>query len=332
VTTLLAHGTTTAVYFGSVHVDATVALAEICLEHGQRALIGKVAMDNPAQCPDFYRDADADTAIAATAATIERIRALQPSGERPLVLPVITPRFLPSCTDDLLSGLGALARETGCHVQTHCSESDWEAAHTAGRFGTSDTAVLDRFGLLSTRAILAHCNFVTAEDRAVMKAREAAIAHCPLSNVYFANAVLPLREALDEGVNVGLGSDIAGGSSPSVLDNARMAVTISRVRASGVDAALPAASRGAPGTEISVTEAFWLATAGGGEALGLPIGLFVEGAEFDAVLVDPDGAPGNLRLLPEETDADRFERIVRCGCSTDLVAVWVRGRQVLPLL
>ncbi|WP_198045839.1 guanine deaminase [Novosphingobium aquimarinum] len=328
VATLLAHGTTTAVYFGTVHVDATVALAEICLEHGQRALIGKVAMDDREQCPDFYRDADVDAALAATAETIARIRALQPGEDHPLVLPAITPRFLPSCTDDLLAGLGALARETGCHVQTHCSESDWEVAHSAGRFGATDTAVLDRFGLLATRAVLAHSNFVTADDRAIIKARNAAIAHCPLSNVYFANAVLPLREALDEGVHVGLGSDIAGGSSPSILDNARMAMTISRLRASGMDAAVPASKRGAAGTSISVAEAFWLATAGGGEALGLPIGLFAEGAEFDAILVDPGTASSDLRMTGGEPNHDRFEHIVRCARSADLSAVWVRGRQV----
>jgi guanine deaminase len=259
---------------------------------------------------------------------ISRIRALQGHKPNPLVLPAITPRFLPSCTDELLAGLGALAHNTGCHVQTHCSESDWEVEHTARRFRATDTEALDRFGLLSTRAILAHGNFVTADDRAVLKQRGAAIAHCPLSNAYFANAVLPLREALDEGVSLGLGSDIAGGSSPSLLDIARMAVTASRMRASGVDAGAAADVRGIPGAVISVAEAFWLATAGGGEALGLPIGVFAKGAEFDAVLFDPNAPSSDVRISPEETAAERFEKIVRCAGRTNLTAVWVRGRQV----
>lgn len=328
VTILLAHGTTTAVYFGTIHVDATVELAKICLEHGQRALIGKVAMDAEDQCPGYYRDANAAEAIAATASTIAQIRALQTAGVPPLVLPVITPRFLPTSSDELLAGLGALARETGCHVQTHCSESDWEVQHGIDRFGDSDTAVLDRFGLLSTRASLAHSNFVNGHDRSVIKRRDAAIAHCPLSNAYFANAVLPLRETLDEGVHVGLGSDIAGGDSPSILENARMALVTSRLRASGVDASLPPRARGGKGAAISVAEAFWLATAGGGQALGLPIGVFAEGAEFDAILVDSGDLPAGRTTSREEGPADRFERIVRCARPSDIAAIWVRGRKV----
>ena len=129
---LLANGTTTAVYFGTLHVDANLALAEICLDRGQRALVGKVAMDNPAECPDFYRDADADAAVADTRRFIERLAEMQ-AGERPLVHPAITPRFVPSCTDALLQGLGQIAHETGCHVQTHCSESDWASEYVRNR-------------------------------------------------------------------------------------------------------------------------------------------------------------------------------------------------------
>ena len=124
VETLLANGTTTAVYFATIHVEASLALAEICLERGQRALVGKVAMDDPQQCPDFYRDAGASAAAADTRVFIERLAGLQQDGDR-LVHPAITPRFVPSCTDALLQELGRIAHQTGCHVQTHCSESDW---------------------------------------------------------------------------------------------------------------------------------------------------------------------------------------------------------------
>jgi len=123
VETLLAHGTTTALYFATIHLPATKRLAEICLSRGQRALVGRVGMDHPDQCPDDYRDPSAAVAIAETRALIAHIRAL-PGNEAALVQPVITPRFVPACTDALLEGLGALAEETGCHVQTHCSESD----------------------------------------------------------------------------------------------------------------------------------------------------------------------------------------------------------------
>lgn len=325
---LLAHGTTTAVYFATIHVDATLALAEICLRRGQRAIIGKVAIDHPDQCPDFYRDESAEAALDGTRRVIERIRAMQPTG-RPLVLPAITPRFLPACSDALLEGLGVLANETGCHVQTHCSESDWEVAHTAGRFGASDVAALERFGLLPRYAILAHSNFVTRADRDLVRNSGAGIAHCPLSNFYFAGAVAPIRHALDEGLHVGLGTDISGGPSAFLLDSARMAMAASRALDRGTDPALAPENRGRPGSAVTVEEAFWLATRGGGEALGLPIGCFEPGFAFDALVVESDRPGSALRNWSGlDSDHDRFEKIVRCAVPSDLVATWVNGRQV----
>ncbi|MGO4835059.1 amidohydrolase family protein, partial [Rhizobiaceae sp. 2RAB30] len=160
---LLANGTTTAVYFGTIHLEANLALAEICLQRGQRALVGKVAMDNAAECPDYYRDADASSAVADTRSFIDRLAAMQREGE-PGVLPVITPRFVPSCSDALLEGLGRLAGETGCHVQTHCSESDWAHNYVLERFGKTDAEVLAGFGLMTQRTILAHSNFISCSD------------------------------------------------------------------------------------------------------------------------------------------------------------------------
>ena len=203
---LLANGTTTALYFATIHQDATRTLVDTCIEKGQRALIGKVSMDNVDECPDYYLDASPEAAIEGTRALIDYVRA-HPENTDGRVLPVITPRFIPSCTDATLEGLGALAKECGCHVQTHCSESDWAHGYVLSRYGVTDTEALDRFGLLGRRTVLAHANFLTTDDMDRVREREAAVAHCPLSNVYFANAVFPLRAALDKGVHVGLGTD-----------------------------------------------------------------------------------------------------------------------------
>ncbi len=324
--TLLANGTTTAVYFGTIHLPATLRLAEICLRRGQRASVGRVAMDHPDQCPPFYRDASASAAIDETRALIESIRAL-PSNEN-LVRPIVTPRFIHACTDELLSALGALAAETGCPVQTHCSESDWEHGHVLARCGCTDTAALHGFGLLAPHTVLAHGNFANDADFGLIRAAEAGIAHCPLSNVYFANAVFPLRAALERGVRVGLGTDISGGAHPSVLDSARMAVTMSRALEGGVDPARPAGARGRPGARVTASEAFWLATAGGAAVLGQPTGLFREGHAFDALLLDADPAGSNLRLDPAEPAARRLERIVHTAARADILCVWVNGRLV----
>jgi guanine deaminase len=325
---LLANGTTTAVYYATIHLPATQKLAELCLKKSQRALIGRVAMDDPEECPPYYRDASAAIAEAETREFISYVQSM-PGNENALIRPVITPRFIPACSDELLRGLGALARATGCHVQTHCSESDWEHRHVLDRCGISDTAALDTFGLLSRRTILAHGNFIDDADVALIAARGSGIAHCPLSNVYFSDAVFPLRRILERRVHVGLGSDIAGGASPSLLDNARHAVIASRLLEAGVDAALTRDERRRNGSRIDAETAFWLATAGGGIVLDLPIGLFREGFQFDALLVDATVAGSNLRVGPADAPEDILQKILHHAARANIRGVWVANREVV---
>jgi guanine deaminase len=330
VDTLLANGTTTAMYFGTIHLAATEVLADICLRRSQRALIGRVAMDDRGQCPAYYRDPDAGTAVAETREFIGYVRSMAGNGSG-LVLPVITPRFIPSCTDALLQGLGHLVRETGCHVQTHCSESDWAHDFVLARCGVTDTTALYRFGLLSRRTILAHGNFIDGPDVATILEAGAGIAHCPLSNVYFSDAVFPVRRMLDEGVHVGLGTDIAGGASPSILENARHAVIASRTLESGVDARLSRERRRSPDSRIDAATAFWLATAGGGIALDLRIGMFREGYQFDAIVVDGRSPHGNLRLREHAAPEEILQKIVYHATRADIREVWVANRRVHTL-
>jgi guanine deaminase len=324
---LLANGTTTALYYATIHLPATRVLADICLARSQRALIGRVAMDDAEHCPAYYRDASAAVAEAETRAFIGYVQSM-PGNQAGLIKPVITPRFIPSCSDDLLQRLGVLAQESGCHVQTHCSESDWEHRTVLDRCGMTDTAALDGFGLLSRRTILAHGNFVADEDIALIAGRGAAIAHCPLSNVYFSDAVFPLRRVLRQGVHVGLGSDIAGGASPSILDNARHAVIASRSLESGVDPALTRDQRRRPDSRIDAITAFWLATAGGGVALDLDVGVFREGFQFDALVIDARAPDSNLRLHQEDTPAEILQKIIYHASRVNIREVWVANRRV----
>ena len=328
VETLLANGTTTAVYFATAHLESTMRLADICLEQGQRAFVGKVAMDDPEQCPDYYRDESAAAALAATRDLIAYVRAL-PGNEGALVRPIITPRFIPSCTDALLEGLGGLAGESACPVQTHCSEGDWEHGFVLERYGRTDTHSLQDFGLLRPGTILAHGNFLSGEDMDRIAEAGAGIAHCPLSNYYFSNAVFPLRAALDKGLRIGLGTDISGGASPSILDNCRHAVNASRALEDGVDPDLEAACRGRPASRIDFRTAFWMATAGGGEALGLPVGRFESGCRFDAMLVDTRRPGSNLMVWPDaDCLEDVLQKIVYNAGRDDIRTVWVEGRVV----
>lgn len=326
---LLANGTTTALYFATVHQEATRALVDICLEKGQRALVGKVAMDNAEECPDYYRDASPEAAIAGTRSLIDYVRS-HPDNADSRVLPVVTPRFIPSCTDAALEGLGALAKECGCHVQTHCSESDWAHGYVLSRHGMTDTESVDRFGLLGRKTVLAHANFLTDTDMDKMKLRESAVAHCPLSNAYFANAIFPLKAALEKGVNVGLGTDISGGPSASMFENCRGAVLASRMLESGVDPKLSAEDRASYGAaRIDFRDAFHIATAGGGKALDLPIGQFTPGYLFDAVVVDTRADKSPIRLWDDLDHGDGIlQKIIYAAGRANITDRWVGGKHI----
>ena len=325
---LLAHGTTTAVYFSSRHLDATTELASICHAAGQRSFVGRVAMDHPEETPAFYRDASAQEATDLSARSIDEIRTIDPDGR--LVRPIITPRFIPACSDDLLEGLGELASASGAPVQTHCSESDWEHHHVLERFGISDTTALERFGLLKSGTVLAHVAHAATGDLERMAGIGVGVAHCPLSNAYFANAVFPTLRALDLGVPVGLGSDIAGGPSPSLLLQCHQAVTSSRMLEDGADPTRLAAERGVPLSRIDIQTAFWMATVGGARILDLPVGLIEAGYRFDAIAVDTTSTAGPLRVWEGlDTPESIFEKVVRLAGPTEIIAVWVDGRQVV---
>jgi len=179
VPTLLGLGTTTAVYYSSIHEDATRLLAERCAVGGQRAFVGRVAMDHPTGTPEWYRDESADVALERSRRSVRDV--FEIGATSGLVKPILTPRFIPACSDELLAGMGRMADELGCTIQTHCSESDWEHANVRDRFGRSDTEMLDAFGLLRERTVLAHGNLVSTTDAALIRAR--VCGHRPLSVV-----------------------------------------------------------------------------------------------------------------------------------------------------
>ena len=332
VRTLLANGTTTAMYFGTIHAVGNQVLAERCLALGQRALVGKVAMDEPSQCPPYYKDASAAEGIAETARFIDWLRQ-HPDNAQQRVLPVITPRFIPSCTDELLRGLGDLAGRIGAHVQTHCSESDWAHAHVLERQGRTDAHALHDFGLLTRRTVVAHANFLTADDVALMARTGASVAHCPLSNFYFANSVFPARSGREQGLGMGLATDISGGYSPSMFDACRHAMTASLALHEGVDPSLGALQRGRAGqgvqARIDHVFALWLATAAGGDALDLPLGRIEPGHAMDALAIDCQGPDSNVQIWPgADGPADILQKIIHHATRANVASTWVQGECV----
>ncbi|MCL2912841.1 guanine deaminase [Shewanella corallii] len=328
VETLLANGTTSAVYFATIHNEASVTLAKTCLELGQRGFVGKINMDDASQCPDYYLE-DTVQGLADTEQFIQDVLAL-PGNEQRLVSPVVTPRFVPSCTPQMLKGLGELTTKYKCHVQTHCSESDWARDYSLEHYGKSDVAIYQEMGLLTRKTILAHSIFLSDDDCEAIKATGASIAHCPLSNMYFANAAMKTREILDKDLHVGLGTDISGAPVPSVFHTCLDAVNHSRVREDGTNTHLPAPERGEAGSRISFLESYWMATVGGGLAIDTKVGLFAPEYAFDALIIDTQAPDSDLFVIPElDTPRDRLEKIIALNRRTNVRKVYVQGKQVI---
>ncbi|WP_339268196.1 guanine deaminase [Paenibacillus sp. FSL R5-0470] len=328
VDTLLANGTTTALYFATVHKEASLLLAQICADKGQRGLVGKVVMDDPQGNPEYYRDTDTDTAIKDTEEFILAVKELAKSTKQG-VYPVVTPRFIPSCTNEALQGLGDLAAKYDTHIQSHCSESDWAHGYVQERFQKNDAFALHDFGLLRDKSVMAHCNFLEEEDVELFAETGTAIAHCPISNAYFANSVIPIAHFHSKGVEIGLGSDISGGFSPSLFDNIRQAVMSSRMLEDGVNPSLPAQERGLLGSRIKIDEAFYLATAGGGKSLSLPIGRILEGYTWDVQIIDTKLPSARLPIFDGNEDLeDVFQKMMYLARPENIREVWVQGEKV----
>jgi|SRR5690242_12447604 len=327
----LSHGTTTAAYYATIHVPATNLLADICLARGQRALVGRVCMNSDLS-PEYYRDVSVSQSIADSKASIDHIRSIDPKGA--IVRPVVTPRFAPSCTPDCLTSIGRLAACEDTFIQTHISENKGEIALVQELFPDSKsyTDVYDTHGLLTPKTILAHAIHLTAEERATILARGSTISHCPCSNTAITSGCAPVRQLLDEGHTIGLGTDVSGGFHPSILENVRHAVWTSRHLA--LQSALGDRAK------LSTEEALYLATRGGAAVVGLAdrVGGFEVGMEFDAQVIDlGQVAQGGCEGVFESGPVDVFgwegwgemvEKWVYAGDDRNTTAVWVRGRLV----
>ncbi|MCM3389493.1 guanine deaminase [Ureibacillus chungkukjangi] len=326
VKTLLANGTTTVLYFATVHKQASLLLAKICSLLGQRGLVGKVVMDNDDQCPDYYRDADTATALKETEEFIIEVQQLNEQTKQG-VYPVVTPRFIPSCTDEALQGLGELAAKYNTHIQSHCSESDWQHGYVKDRYDKNDAFALNDFGLLQEKSVMAHCNFIADEDAKLFAETGTAAAHCPVSNVFFSNGVFPAKHIHELGVDIGLGTDVSGGFSPSLYDNIRQAVIASRMLEEGVDTTISADKRGVDSSRLTTNEAFYLATAGGGESLSLPIGKIEENYAWDVQIINTNLQNGKLPIFNDPLE-DIFQKILYLARPENIREVWVQGEKV----
>ncbi|MBP3880549.1 MAG: amidohydrolase family protein, partial [Lachnospiraceae bacterium] len=299
-------GTTRAVVFGTLHVPATEILMEELNERGVAAFVGKVNMDTLS--PDYLCE-------TAEQSLLDTERWIVETADRyPLVRPAITPRFIPTCSTEVLEGLGRLAEKYKVSVHSHISEDLGEMSVVRERYPDipTDGEVYDRFGLLGGRTVMAHFLYSTKEEMELVAGRGVTIVHCPQSHGNVAAGFSPLRKMLKAGVKVALGSDIAGGCSIGILRAMSDAIYMSK---------LQWLLSGKQDMFLSVAEAFYLGTMGGGQFFG-KVGCFEPGYEFDAVVIDDASlnVPAD-RLTLEE----RVERVIHLGDDRNVIGRYVAG-------
>ncbi len=303
--------TTRASIFASIHVPATELLMDMLEESGLKTYVGKVNMDR--NSPDIYRE---ETAVSS--ADTERWIS-ETENKYKNTKPVITPRFIPSCTDELMTELGNIQKRHGTAVQSHVSENPSEIKWVSElcTFSEFYGDAYDKFGLFGGKncpTVMAHCVYSDEREQKLIKERGVWIAHCPQSNMNVASGIAPVREFLNNGLKVGLGSDVAGGSTPSLFRAMTDAIMCSKLRWRLVDDSLH---------QLSIDEAFHMATRGGGSFFG-KTGAFDMDYEMDAVVLD-DSA---LYTPKELSMHDRFERICYLYPEVKIVSKCVAGKMI----
>lgn len=297
-------GTMRACVFATVHTESTRLLMHLFQEAGMGALVGKVAMNR--NCPDGLIES-VDEMVSGTEALISEFNS--PDG---LVRPIITPRFVPSCTPDMLKACGELAAQYGLSVQSHLSENTSEIAwvQSLEKESTSYGDAYDRYGLFGqTPTVMAHCVWTAGEELELMKRRGVMVAHCPTSNLNIASGLAPIRTFIEEDVPVGLGSDISGGHDLNIFRMMVFAIQVSKA----------VYQRDHSKPFLTLSEAFWLATKSAGRFFGR-VGSFEHGYEFDALVInDSDLNHDNYSLL------QRLERYVYLGDDRQITHRFCRG-------
>ena len=303
---------TRACIFGTLHVPATELLMELMDKTGLKTMIGKVNMDRNGS--PILQETSAEASAQATVAWIE-----DTLNRFENTMPILTPRFTPACTDQLMAKLSQIQKKYHLPMQSHLSENfgeiEWVKELCPGTHFYGEA--YHQFQLFGgdCPTIMAHCVHSSEEELALMKKQGVYVAHCPQSNTNLSSGIAPARHYLEAGLHVGLGSDIAGGTSLSILRAMADAIQVSKLYWRLVDSSAK---------PLTLEEAFYLGTEGGGSFFG-KVGSFREGYEFDAVILNSSTIPTPLSLSPK----DRLERLVYLSDDRNITGKYVSGRKIL---
>jgi guanine deaminase len=335
----LSLGTTTAVLYATIHAEATDAIFQEAEACGIRAVIGKTMMDRHA--PEALLEAT-ETSLKES----EELCRTWHGRDGGRLHYAFTPRFAPSCSRELMAGAGRLAREYGAFIQTHLAENLQELEWVRRLFPEADsyTDVYRRCGLLGSRTLLGHGIHLAPSERRIIRELGCSLVHCPSSNAFLQSGTMPLRRWLEEGLSVGLGTDVGAGPSLSMFREMGEACTASKVKGAVQHVLSSRLSRMngltddqkvqisealdlGRGPALDATGAFYLATRGGAAALGLSdrLGALEAGFDADFLVVDVRLSDPFGRVTPDP--AHVLSRLIYRSDPQMVQAAYVRGRR-----
>ncbi|WP_394862931.1 amidohydrolase family protein [Paraclostridium bifermentans] len=302
------HGTTRIAVFATVHKESSIRLMDLFKQSGLGALVGKVNMN--INCTDDLLE-DTEKSISDTEYILENYY-----NADELVNPIITPRFIPSCNSELLKSLGDLAIKYNVPTQSHLSENlgeiDWvkQLQPESEFYGDA----YNRFNLFGqTKTLMAHCVYSCDKELELMKKNNVFAVHCPNSNLNLGSGIMPVRKFLDNDINIALGSDISGGHDLSIFK-----VMVNTIQCSK----LLWVNSNKQVDFLTLSEAFYMATKGGGSFFG-KVGSFEKNYDFDALVLD------DSNLNPESYSLiERLERFIYIGDDRNIIHRYVRGEEI----
>jgi guanine deaminase len=314
---LARNGTTTVMAYAAIYEDSCEIGFEAAKDAGIRAIIGKMMMDIGS-----YGQLQPKKVLSISLLESERLCRKWHRAEDGRLEYAFSPRFAVTCSEKMMRGAAELAARLEAYLQTHLAENreELEKVHHLYMGARDYTHVYEKCGMLTSHTVLAHCIHLNPREIAAIAAAQSSVAHCPSSNLFLGSGLMKLDQLLKAGINVGLGSDVAGGPELSMWQVMRAAIEVQKARAAYE-----------PNLRtLRPSEAFFLATQGAARALGKAnlIGTLDTGKEADLTIVDIrtllpyENHNGLTKLAPEDVVALCIYR----GGPHGNLETYVRGR------
>lgn len=303
---LIKNGTTRVCMFSSLHKDATIILMDELEKAGISGFVGKVNMDlGPAILRETTDDSINNT-----------LQWLKEAKRFTTIKPIITPRFTVSCSNNLLDFLGKTAKQFSLPIQSHLSENINEINTVKIMHPNCNEyyQTYEQFGLWNNKTLMAHCVWSNKIEQQAIKNAGVYVVHCANSNLNLCSGIAPIREMLNNGIKVVLGSDIAGGDKFNVFDIVNTTINTSKMK-SILDPTHP--------KSLSIKEGWYLATSAPNEFFNEKPGI-VKGNKLNVMIVNDD----KLINKNDLTTLERFERLFYHRQDDYLKAVYSNGKKV----